>query len=385
MARIRRPSISSDPSIAAELYLSGIPAAARALAAARTGAEEGRLVFGWVMSGVLLAALLKTPFLVRLRAVLNERVSSEGVASFLCVAAFVLIWQLFQIAVTLVAQAVWPLGSVETAGSLIAGMVLALLIGVPLILLVQAVATSAPRWGWTWLGFAASVLIFGAILVPPVATLPGARGDRPISGPAAARMLTFVQHGGLKAPQMYVFSDRDPLAVDAEGLGSIVHAAASQAALDQLKPEAFAAMGHLLGHHQHHDLWSMAALWSILVCTLLFAMFRLYAPFARRVGFGLPETLSGPAGLPVLGLMVWAFLLIATPAFNLFDQAINYRADDYAMSLTRDPDALCRWLVATEQGSKADPSMLEAFLFYDHPPLEARLKNAARWKMQHGL
>ena len=379
--------MSTDPSIAAGLYLSSIPTAVRALAAARTGAAEGRLAFGWAADGVLLFVLLKSRFLVRLRAALRGRVSSEGVASLVCVAAFVLVWGLLQVPVTLAAQALWPRGAggAGTSGSLVAGLGLGLLAGIPLILFLQAIGKAAPRWGWAWLSLAATVLIFCTILIPPVAMLPGARGDRPASGPAATRMLAFVQRGGLTASQMHVFPSRDPLAVDAEGLGPVAHAAVSQAALDQLKPETFVAMGHLLGHHRHHDLWSMAALWSGLVCALLLAMFRLYAPLARRVGCGLPETPSTPGALPLLGLMVWAFLLVATLAFNVFDQAINYRADDYAMSLTGDPDALCRWLVATEQGSKADPSALEALLFYDHPPLQARLENAMRWKMRRGL
>jgi STE24 endopeptidase len=356
------------------------------LAAARTNAEHGRLAFSWAAGGFTLAALLKTRVLARLCGWLDGKVSGAGVASVLCTAAFVSAYQLLQIPFTLIAQALWPQGgAMETAGSLVAGVVLALLCGVPSILLLQIVAKVSPRRGWAWLSLAAAISIFCTILIPPVALSPGVRGDRPASAPAAARMLTFVRMGGLKTSQIYVFPDKDPLAVDAEGLGPITHAAVGQAALYRQMPEAFAGMGHLLGHYRHHDLWWMAALWSILVCALLWTTFKFYAPLARALGSGLPQTLWASTALPLLGLIVWTFLLPATMAFNVFDQVINYRADDYAIGLTHDPDALCRWLIATEQGSKADPSPLESLIFYDHPPLQARLQNALRWKTRRGL
>jgi len=343
-------------------------------------------MFGWAATGLILAALLKSRALVRLQASVRGRVSSAWVAYGLCVVAVVLIVQLLQIPATMIAQSLWPDGGArETTESLVAGVVPALLGGLPVILVLQGVARISPRRGWTSLALAATAITLCIILIPPVAMLPGARGDRPASGPEAARFLAFVQAGGLQAPRLNVFASKDPLSVDMEGLGPIRHAAVSQAAVETPQPETFAAIGHLLGHYRHHDLWSLAALWSSLIAALLFCLFRFYAPLARRLGSDLPPTLSDPAALPLIGLMIWAFFLVATPAFNVFDQAINYRADDYAMGLTRDPDALCRWLIATEQASKADPSAVEAVLFYDHPPLVARLRNAMQWKVSHGL
>jgi STE24 endopeptidase len=97
-----------------------------------------------------------------------------------------------------------------------------------------------------------------------------------------------------------------------------------------------------------------------------------------------PPSSADVAALPAMGLIIWAGCLVAAPTFNLFDQTINYRADDYALSLTRDPDGLCQWLVATAAQDKPDPAPLESLLFYDHPPLKARLINAMRWKAAHG-
>jgi STE24 endopeptidase len=101
----------------------------------------------------------------------------------------------------------------------------------------------------------------------------------------------------------------------------------------------------------------------------------------RRGGQNTRNSTAAAKAYPLVGLLGWGLALIATPAFNLFDQAINYRADDYALSLTQNPEALCRWLIATEAAGKADPSPLEALLFYDHPPLKPRLINALRWSV----
>jgi len=375
-------AISIDPAIAAAAYLDRIPAAVRAAAAAGTNADHWRLVVDWGATGLILAAVLKSRVMVRLQ----QRMSGGRAAAVLGAIVFVLMIELARIPVALFVERLWPGdGGPETAASLLAGVVIALLGGVPLLLLVQAVARRRPRWGWAGLGLAAAAIVFCALLLPPVTMSPGARGDRPASGPEAARILAFVRQGGLEASRLDVFDGRDPLSVDMEGLGANRHAAVSRAALAAPQPETFAAIGHLLGHYLHHDLWSLALLWSGLIAALLFGLFRLHGPIARRL-CGVPvPALFDPAALPVIGLMVWVFLLVATPVFNVFDQAINYRADDYAMGLTRDPDALCRWLIATEQTSKADPSAVEALLFYDHPPLAARLRNAQRWKVSHGL
>jgi Zn-dependent protease with chaperone function len=79
-----------------------------------------------------------------------------------------------------------------------------------------------------------------------------------------------------------------------------------------------------------------------------------------------------------MALIVWALLPVLAISFNVFDQAINYRADAYALSLTKDPRGLCSWLIGQEGGDAVAPGAIETLLFYDHPPLKSRLVQALR-------
>lgn len=311
----------------------------------------------------------------------------------ICAFAFVIVLEMLRFSAAVVADLAWPAGGdlasqlrsalLETPWRLLyEGLGLWLLIGV---------IGRWPRWGWAGLSAVASLAIFCVVLLPPVLLAPQGRGDVVAAGPQAQPILAFVRRGGLDVHVLYAFESADPLAADMEGWGGIAkvdsgaHAAVSRAALAAPSAQTYAAIGHLLGHYRHGDLWSMALLWSLMGAGFFLAVALLSRPIARAFGQGEASGALDATGPPVVGLIAWASLLIAVPVFNRFDQAINYRADDYAMALTEDPDALCRWLVATEQTDKIDPSPLETLIFYDHPPLKARLLHAMQWKANHGF
>lgn len=120
----------------------------------------------------------------------------------------------------------------------------------------------------------------------------------------------------------------------------------------------------------------MSLLLSALAAVVLYLGARLTAPLAHRLGEGGVSGPSDPKALPVLGLILWLYMATAGVTFDAFDRWINDRADAYALSLTHDPKGMARWLIHAETKSKADPAWPEMVLFYDHPPLQARLERA---------
>lgn len=314
------------------------------------------------------------------------RASPGWIVSLLVAGVFVLAGALLQLLARLIVAALWPNGGPGVDGAFdLAALPAMVLAGGLALALVVGWAKAAPRRGWAWLGGGGAILIFAAVLLPPVTLIPSLRHDTPVRlDGASAPILAFVRRGGMPADGLYSFSGANPADVDVEGLGPITHVAVSRAALAAPTAQTYAALGHLLGHYRHRDLWNMALLWSGCGAAICWGVWRFTGPVARRLGEGGLGSLGDPAALPVMAMIVWAALPFASLAFNGFDRAINYRADAFAMALTRDPDALCRWLVASEGGDKAAPSALEALLFYDHPPLKARLIAAQRWKTTRG-
>ncbi len=339
----------------------------------------------WATNGIVLIVLLKAQLGPRVQAWALQRIGRPWLRPPVCAAALVAVFQVLRLPAVLISAWLWPagVGVAASAGAAVAAIPWQALGGTAALWLLLWIAGASPRWGWAWIGGALGALLFALVLLPPVTLTPDARHDVAVSGPSARPLLAFARRGGLQADQLHVFDSADPMAVDMEGLGPIKQASVSRAALASPRPETYAAAGHLLGHYAHKDLWSMAFLETGLETGLLFLFWRCSTPLARRLGEPGLTPPADPAGLPILGLIAWAFVLAAVPAFNVFDQAINYRADAYAMRLTHDPDGLCRWLIAAEASSKADPSGLEALFFYDHPPLKARLIQAMRWKAAH--
>jgi STE24 endopeptidase len=376
--------MAADPTVAAQALLDSLPRAARALAAARAEADHWRVGLQWAASGVALILLQRSGLLVRARERVAMKLGRDGLVSLVCAVLLALSVEAARLIATALAEAVWSQSAL--ANDLRNGLVMLPVeasIGGVCLWTLLLIRRRWPRFGWVGVSGAATVLILAAVLIPLVTLAPWARGDRPASGPATAPILAFVRHGGLDAHMLYVFDSANPLAVDMEGVGPITHAAVSRTTLTAPQAETYAAIGHLLGHYRHKDLCWLAALWSAFAAVFCWAGWTACRPWERRSEQTEPPSASDARTLPVAGLLGWGLLLLATPTFNLFDQVINYRADDYALSLTHNPDTLCRWLMTAEADGKADPSPLEALLFYDHPPLKNRLVNAFNWRAAH--
>ena len=372
--------MAADPTPAVTALLASIPSTVRALAAAHAEADHWRIGLEWTAVGVALILFQQSRFLLRVQARLAAILGREAMASILCASLLVATVEAVRMLATALAAAIWSRAALtgDLAHRVIELPAEAAIGGIGLWALLYFWRWR-PRFGWAWLSLASAIFIFAAVLLAPVTLSPWARGDQPVSGPGAGPLLAFAQKGDLDARTLYVFGGADPLAVDMEGVGPVVHAAVSRAALENPTAETYAAIGHLLGHHHHRDLYGLALLWSAVAAFFFWLVWTACLLMERRTG----RKAAGfdAEALPVVALIGWGVLLLATPTFNLFDQIINYRADEYALSLTHDPDALCRWLMTAEAEGKADPSPVEALLFYDHPPLKSRLLNVMLWKM----
>jgi len=137
-------------------------------------------------------------------------------------------------------------------------------------------------------------------------------------------------------------------------------------------------LAHELAHHVHGDirtgLWLDAAL---TVATLGLVHLVVGASWA-------PLGLRGPGDLAALPLMVFtgaAVSLAATPWINAMSRRHEWRADRYALDLTRNPDAFVSAMRRLGQQNLADaePSRLVEWLFHTHPPLGRRLEAARGW------
>jgi STE24 endopeptidase len=148
-------------------------------------------------------------------------------------------------------------------------------------------------------------------------------------------------------------------------------------------PEVAAYVAHLLGHYRRADVLTLALIlagWTFIGVLLTAAAFR---PLAAALGAGEIAHPSDPAGLPLVAIILAGVTAVACPTLAGVGRAVNVRADQYALALTRDPDALAAVLVRTWDHRALAPGPIAQALLYTHPPLQSRIRGAMIWKAAH--
>jgi Zn-dependent protease with chaperone function len=134
-------------------------------------------------------------------------------------------------------------------------------------------------------------------------------------------------------------------------------------------------LAHEIAHHVHHDIRNGFIAESALLMVALYAGAATLASSWPRLGL---TGVSDVAGLPVLVLVGGAFTLLATPIVNALSRRNERRADRFAITLTKQPDAFISAMkrLGTQNLAEEHPSRLVLWLFHSHPPIEQRIEAA---------
>jgi STE24 endopeptidase len=139
--------------------------------------------------------------------------------------------------------------------------------------------------------------------------------------------------------------------------------------------EAEAVLAHELAHHVHGDLRRGLVVHGALTLATFWLA-------GRLLPAGIPlwdlEGPADPAGLPWLALVLMGLGALQLPLANAFSRRIERQADDFALALTRDPDAFIGAMerLATLNLAERRPHRLKEILLYSHPALDRRIARA---------
>ena len=265
-----------------------------------------------------------------------------------------------------------------------------LLIGAPLgLLLVEllylALRLTGPLW-WLWAGI--GMLLFTVLLanLAPVLIMPLFNKFVPLGeehAELAARLMNLAAQAKTKVRGVFKFDmSRRTKAANAAltGIGNTRRIVLGDTLIDEFTPDEIeTVLAHELGHHVHKDIPLLLAFGTLLIMGGLFLASLAFDWAARTCGF------SGPAdvaGLPALGLMLGLFGLVTQPLNNAFSRWREGLADDYSLQATGKSEAFASAFtrLANQNLSELDPEPWVVFMFYDHPPLGARIQKARAWK-----
>jgi STE24 endopeptidase len=132
-------------------------------------------------------------------------------------------------------------------------------------------------------------------------------------------------------------------------------------------------LAHELGHHVAHDIWLGVAFEGVVTLGGLYAAHLVLGWGTKAMGLG---GLEDVAGLPLLALVMGAFMVVTMPLGNGFSRWREELADEYALRLTGKPEAFVSVMVrlANQNLADVDPERWVELLLHSHPAIGKRIE-----------
>ncbi len=269
------------------------------------------------------------------------------------------------------------------------GLLLAMVLVGPLMMLLFGVVRRMPR-NWWILGsvvmilFSMFVMLIGPVYIAPLFNKYTKLQDPKIKEP----ILSMARANGVPADEVYEFNaSRQSTRVSANVSGFLgtERISLNDNLLKRCSPEEIqAVMGHELGHYVLNHVYTALMFFSILI-VVAFACLRWTLDRAlNRWGaqWGV-RSIGDLAVLPLVVLLMSSFFFVLTPVTNTFIRVQEHEADIYGLNAARQPDGEAEIALKLGEYRKLDPGPIEEFIFFDHPSGRNRIAAAMRWKAEH--
>jgi len=377
-----------NPAAETARYIDSLGPEALQKAADYTSASHWMLLWGFIVSAFVTWIIVRTGILDRVAAKLEKRGWSlrtwlVGLTYFLTSAIIGLPWGIYQ---------EWgfeksygrtsqPLSDFLMQDAI--GTVISSLLGALFFLGIYALIRKAGKRWWLWSGGLAAFAGAATMILSPVLIEPLFNEYKPLQdGPVKAALVDMAAEAGIPADRIFVYDgsrQSNNFTANVSGLfGSkriaISDVALKGASLDEVK----AVTGHEIGHYVSGHIWRMVGVLVLLSIAFFFLADRLFPRFAKA--FGSNAGIGDPQGLPVLIFIVGLQSLLAQPVMNAVVRQGEREADNYSLRHVNLPDALASALVKTAEYRYPRPSALQEAIFYTHPSVEWRVRNAMEWK-----
>ncbi|HLC43166.1 MAG TPA: M48 family metallopeptidase, partial [Methylomirabilota bacterium] len=143
--------------------------------------------------------------------------------------------------------------------------------------------------------------------------------------------------------------------------------------------EVESVLAHEMGHHVHGDIWRGLIVQGVMSIAMFWVADRLLRAGSERLGLEGP---ADPGGLPFFSLILIGLGLVAMPLGNAFSRWMERKADDFALAMTRDPQAFVSAMerLADLNLAERQPNRLKELLFHSHPSINRRIARAQSWR-----
>jgi len=137
--------------------------------------------------------------------------------------------------------------------------------------------------------------------------------------------------------------------------------------------EILSVIAHELGHYTKKHLWKLSAVGTAFTFIGLFLVSRIYAYVVSATIY---EDITSLAALPIITLFLVVFNFVIGPVQNAISRHFERQADDFSVTLFRQPEITIQALEKLADQNLADPAPhpVVEFLFYSHPSIPNRVR-----------
>jgi STE24 endopeptidase len=255
--------------------------------------------------------------------------------------------------------------------------------------LLLAIVRWAPRTWWIWGALATCVLtvIFvalGPVFLQPIFNNPKKLDDPKITAP----ILKLAHANGIPTNDVWEIDaskQTTRMSANVSGFGKTMRITLNDNLLKRGSPEEIqAVMGHEMGHYvMNHVPKLLFFLAVVIVCSFAYLNWGLNWSLDRWGERWRIQSVSDPAVLPLVTLMVGILSFVFTPLFNTQIRTQEKEADMFGLNASRQPDGFAQAAIHLGEYRKMHPGPVEEFLFFDHPSGYNRIHSAMVWKGQN--
>ncbi len=269
------------------------------------------------------------------------------------------------------------------------GLALSLVAALILIPLIYAAIRRTGRNWWVWgAGIVIAFQIVTAVIYPVfIAPLFNHYSPLP-DGKLKTEILSLARANDIPADTVWVVDasrQTNRISANVSGFLGTTRISLNDNLLNQCTPdEVLAVMGHEMGHYvMGHVLRAILLFGLLIVAAFAFVDWGFRRLIARFGGQWRVQRLEDVAGLPVLVALISLFFFVMTPVSNTISRTAEHQADIFGLDAVRKPDAFATAMLKLSTYRKLDPGKWEEMIFYDHPSGRTRIMDAMIWKKEH--
>jgi len=391
-----QPSDHFDVDAATDAYMNLMPASAKAHGDAYFEGGYWLILWDFLVGALISLLLLNLGWSAWMRNVAERLTRFRWLQTFLYWVQYLLLTFVlgFPLAVYEGFFREWKYGlATQTFGAWtwdqIKGLMIGFVLGGIVVVLLFWVVRKLPRTWWIWGAVVTLIFMVFAVMIGPVFLQPIFNKITKLDDPKVTQpILRMARANSIPANDVYEINaskQTTRMSANVSGFGQTMRITLNDNLLRRGSLEEIeAVMGHEMGHYVlNHIPKDMLFFFVVIVLAFAYLKWSLEWCLERWGTKWQIRSISDPAIVPLVALLVSLFFFVLTPIINTHIRTSEAEADMFGLNASRQPDGFAQAAIHLGEYRKMKPGPLEEWIFFDHPSGYNRIHRAMRWKSQN--